>query len=558
MRYVLCVAVVGLCAVGAVAAAPGSNQPVGQKGASRADIPRGEVHRVACGKDGADTYHCYVPKAYDPARRWPVVYGFSPGEGAGKDAATRWAPVAERHGWVVAWSDQASTGRFDAEAVRARFEALMASVRERVTVHADRSYATGFSAGARWAVAMARMFPDRFAGVIPVGGFFPPTRGDHPKHLYVFAIAGKGDPNLRELRAAGRWLGEQGVPFEIRTFDGDHAIAPARLLDEGVRWLTRQWFVHHDDTSPEGRKERLAAADEMLKDIQDLLDRQERSEAYEAAAAFRDIFGNTTHPPLKRRLDQAAATIAALEKDPSVAGMAAYTAPEAGKVVGAFLKALDANPDIDQAKKAEVRTAVEAARRQPDRMADALVDGLVRLYPGFGKALDALGDEDTASAIAALEGFRESPDPYLAAHSAYFTGRAYVMDERYEEAMPLLAKVAGQWIDRTLFAGDSLFLVGICQGRLLRRKAAVRILQDFLTHYPEAPERMRVGADYVARTIETIQEGSLTDVQERMDDSRRRLPCRNGWTIPAAASTSRSPGSRPRPARTASSRCSTN
>jgi len=486
-------------------------------------IPLADVHRVFAGENEEVRYYCYVPKAYDPARRWPVVYGFSPGDRAGRNSAKRWAPVAEKYGWIVAWCDEACTGRFSPEDLKDRFDALMASVQGRLSVHPTRSCATGFSAGARWAVAMACMYPDRFSGVIPVGGFFPPTRGEHPKNVYVYAIAGKDDPNLRELNMAKDMLTEQGVPFVLETFDGGHAIAPARLLDEGVRWLTRQYFIHHDDPSPEGRAERLAAAREMAKEIQDLLKTpDERSEAYERAREFRETFGDSTHAPLEALVAKNDALITALEKDPSVAGMAGYTAPDPDQIIAAFLKALEGLP-VDAAARAAARGAVEAARGDPGRRYDALVDGLSRVYPAFAAAVAALQNEDTVAAIGALEKMVDSPDPYLAAHAAYFMGRAYIMEEKYEDAMPLLAKTAGEWNDRTLYSGDSLFLVGICQGRLLHRKAALRILTDFLTHYPDAPERMLVGADHVARTIEAIQDGSLGDVQERMDDSRRRL-----------------------------------
>jgi len=81
--------------------------------ATQASVPLGQVHPVTCGEDdGAFTVHLYVPKAYDPARRWPVVYGFSPEADAGNEAAQRWAPVAESRGWIVAWSNRAATGRF--------------------------------------------------------------------------------------------------------------------------------------------------------------------------------------------------------------------------------------------------------------------------------------------------------------------------------------------------------------------------------------------------------------------------------------------------------------
>jgi len=198
-------------------------------------------------------------------------------------------------------------------------------------------------------------------------------------------------------------------------------------------------------------------------------------------------------------------------------------APDADGIVRTFLKTLAAAPDLAAGRKQQAVRAVEAARSDPARAQDALVDGLSALYPQFAAGLQALHREDAASAVAVFDGLRTAPDPYLAAHAAYFAGRAYVIDERYEDALPLLAKVAGEWCDRTLFSGDSLFLQGICEARLLQREEALRTLGAFLQRYPDAPERMRVGADHVARTLRALREGSLRDVEDRMEDSRRRL-----------------------------------
>ena len=49
----------------------------------------GDVHRVACDAEGKVSYHCYVPKGYDAKKRYPVVFGFSPGDAGGEKPAER-------------------------------------------------------------------------------------------------------------------------------------------------------------------------------------------------------------------------------------------------------------------------------------------------------------------------------------------------------------------------------------------------------------------------------------------------------------------------------------
>jgi len=508
-----------LAALAAAAGQPAAEPP---KPPKPPELPVGEVHQVLCDDQGKVSYHCYVPKGYDPRKRYPVLYGFPPADGGGEQAAERWAPVAEKYGWVVAYADQGAAGNLKPDALKAHAQAVFASVGKRIAAQPGRNYATGFAAGARRAVAVARLFPDRFAGVLVVGGLQPRVRAEHPKSLAVFAVAGNKDPALRELRYFKERFEKAGIPFQLRSFDGGHAPAPSRLLDEGARWLTRTWYRLHDDPSPEGRRERLAAAKEMLDGIRKQLERGERAAAYDDAVKFREIFAKTTHDRLKALLADAARIVAELEKDPSVAGLKAYKPVPPAQVIKAFAKAIEANAALDPKAKAAARAALAPAVKNPAAGQEAMLSALGALHPAFQAALGAFDNEDPG-AVAAFAKLHASPDPWLAAHAAYFEGRALMMAERYEDALPLLAKVAGEWIGRTLFAGESLFLVGACQAELLNRKAAANVLRDFLKHYPDAPERMRVGADHVVRTLAAIEEGSLVDVQERMDDSRRRL-----------------------------------
>jgi hypothetical protein len=81
----------------------------------------------------------------------------------------------------------------------------------------------------------------------------------------------------------------------------------------------------------------------------------------------------------------------------------------------------------------------------------------------------------------------------------------------------------GKWADKTASGGEVLFLRGVAEVALLRHKEAMETLQSFLTDYPTAPERMRVGAFRQLEQLKLFQEGTLSDVHLRMDFSRRKL-----------------------------------
>jgi hypothetical protein len=68
-----------------------------------------------------------------------------------------------------------------------------------------------------------------------------------------------------------------------------------------------------------------------------------------------------------------------------------------------------------------------------------------------------------------------------------------------------------------------LFLRGVAEVRVLKRKEAAASLGAFLKQYPEASERMKIAAWRVLDLLEQTEDGSLRDVQALMEYSRRRL-----------------------------------
>ncbi len=483
-----------------------------------------QVQRITLDADAALAYSLCLPAKFDPAARYPVLYGFSATDNDGELSAKRWAPISDQFGWVIAWCDRGVTDAPKAADIKPIWDAVMASVEKKVRVHPRRSYAAGFGGGAKAAVALARSYPAKFAGVFADGAFDPGTPAEHPKSIAVFATTTRMNPNARELMKAGADCQEKGVPFRLQPFDAKQPEpAPARILEDGVKWMSKLWFVHQDDDSPEARKERLAAAKEAFDEVRKLLKEDERPAAYDKVLEFRETFQNTTDPALKALITEAATMIAEMEKDPAVAGMKLYKPPAPASVVAAFLKAVEADAKVAEPARAAIKRIFDEAKGDPNQLPDALTSAVAVLHARLREALAALNDEQTQKAIALLKELRQAPDPYLVAHSAYFEGRALIIDERYEDALPLLSKVAGEWLDRTLYGGEALFLVGVCQTQLLRREAALRVFRDFVKLYPDAPERMRIGADHVVRTIQALEDGSLDDVQTRMADSRRRL-----------------------------------
>ncbi len=193
------------------------------------------------------------------------------------------------------------------------------------------------------------------------------------------------------------------------------------------------------------------------------------------------------------------------------------------KVVENFLQTLRERKDLPANTSAEAQKTIEELQSDPYGRAILIAEALRLIHPQFRDALQSLGEENFAAAAAALSPLAKSEDVYLAAESSYFLARSYILEERFEEALPLLEELRGKFADKTVRGGESLFLTGIAEGQLLRREEAVTALTEFIEKYPDAPERMRVGAFRQLEMLKLIEEGTLSDVQLRMEFSRRRL-----------------------------------
>jgi hypothetical protein len=197
--------------------------------------------------------------------------------------------------------------------------------------------------------------------------------------------------------------------------------------------------------------------------------------------------------------------------------------PDVNRILDGFVASVEASTATTAEEKRIVAELVRELRQLPDDRAAAIAESLRLLNSDFKAGLAALGDDNHGAAIVSFSKLRSSADPYLAAAASFYLSRAYLLDERFEEALPLLSDLQGKWADKTANGGEVLFLRGVAEAALLRQEEATNTLTRFLTEYPDAPERMRVGAFRQLEQLKQFQEGSLSDVHVRMDFSRRKL-----------------------------------
>lgn len=204
------------------------------------DLPKGTIiERVVCESDAAQSYALYLPSAYTPQKKWPVIYAFDPGA-RGNIPVKLYRDVAEKYGYIVAGSYNSQNGMQSAP-LQAAISAMIGDTRKRFSIDEKRVYTTGFSGGARVATRVASSCRGCVAGVIACGAGFPSDIKPTEATPFVFyGTVGVDDFNYPELKRLEDKLSALKIPNHIATFEGEHRWASSQLLMEAAEWMELQ------------------------------------------------------------------------------------------------------------------------------------------------------------------------------------------------------------------------------------------------------------------------------------------------------------------------------
>lgn len=249
---------------------------------ARADQPaRGKlVEHISCPADPSQTYTLYLPSAYDPTRKRPLLLVFNPGGRAAR-AAEVFRDAAERFGWIVAASENSRNGPWEPtlRAINAMWPALMTGY----AVDQRRIYAAGHSGGATVAWLLAQQ-TGQLAGIIVSGQPNPQVEPAKGKAFAWFGMAGQTDFNLLEVKKIDEQLSRASNPHRLELFDGGHQWPPADSVGRALGWM--EIVAMKEGRRP--RDEELARtllAEDMAR-AQQLEDRSRVTEAWRSYASI--------------------------------------------------------------------------------------------------------------------------------------------------------------------------------------------------------------------------------------------------------------------------------
>jgi len=237
-------------------------------GSQPEELPRGKViESVACKADPQQSYALYLPSGYAADKKWPMLYAFDPAA-RGKLPVTLFKDAAEKFGYIVVGSNNSQNGMQVAGIVKT----LWADTHARFKIDDQRVYTTGFSGGARVALAVALGYSGQVAGVIACSAGFPASAAPAPGLAFVvFATTGTEDFNFPEVQQLKRKLEALGVRNHLEVFAGGHDWPPADLCAQAIRWMEIQ-----------GMKKGTRVKDDALID-QLLTERTTKTRGYETA-----------------------------------------------------------------------------------------------------------------------------------------------------------------------------------------------------------------------------------------------------------------------------------
>lgn len=213
--------------------------------------------------DGATrTIVVHIPKGYDPRRPWPLIYAL---HGSGSDADTileyvqRLLDDAAEQYVIAAPQGYADLIIHQAEwPPTGEHPAALLKLRQTVHVAADRVYLTGYSLGGHTSWTLAVLYPDEFAGAVPLAGTFTLLLPDLLWESFV--------PNLAHLPILCVW-GQHDIHY------GGERISPEGGIAGVNRALRALLAKHHVPATmielPDvGHRDVVPPADELRKRLQ--------------------------------------------------------------------------------------------------------------------------------------------------------------------------------------------------------------------------------------------------------------------------------------------------
>lgn len=215
-------------------------------------IETGFLNRTYTREGFTMPYVVYMPRDYEPSRKYPVIL-FLHGAGerghdglrqtqVGIGAAIRSSP--ERFPCIVVMPQCPADKWWRGEELEAAYQCLQQTMKE-FSCDPQRVYLTGLSMGGFGSWELAAKYPDTFAAVIPICGRGNPADAEKLKTMPIWVFHGEADsvvpPSFsREMVEALKKAGSTLVRYTELPGTGHNSWDAAYNSAAVIRWLLEQ------------------------------------------------------------------------------------------------------------------------------------------------------------------------------------------------------------------------------------------------------------------------------------------------------------------------------
>ena len=187
--------------------------------AQKLTLAKGKIQDNVMVNDSiAESFALYLPKDFDVAKKWPVVFVLDM-QGRGRQAVSILAPSAENEGYIVASSNNVNDSLSLSKNILVAHR-MMNLVAQVLPVDSNRIYTAGFAGGARLASTVPA-FIAKISGVLSCGAAVSNLELlNQKKPFYFIGIVGVEDYNYTEMLATEKVLNKMKFPNQLFTFQG--------------------------------------------------------------------------------------------------------------------------------------------------------------------------------------------------------------------------------------------------------------------------------------------------------------------------------------------------
>lgn len=445
--------------------------------------------------------------------------------------------------------------------------------------HPDRNYLIGNMEGAMIASAVAKWLEKEIKGVLLFDGIHLHSQG-HPNltcPIYVFAKSESKE--LRQIQQMKSKFIEFNKDFNIVEYDNKLVVPEGKLIAKALDLFNEKWIRNNDDLLPKNIILRQEFSEFELKRIEALLKENKFEETYESTERFIMDFSNTSDKKILAQTEKAQKISINLEKEISVQALLEFRKVKlelktngnkyqgllnsiaklkiiiekypltvsaksaeaeikiieekiyvqklnienksAVEVVALFLKFVDES-GLPKEAKDMIAKEYDKAKSSND-FREVIATCLVLMNRDYANGMVAFSSEKMKTAEKYFDKINPENNPYLKAYQLYYLARISVIQDNFERAEEILNDFLKSHLNFTTHQADAFFLLAVCYYNQFKREKAIGLLTEFEKRFPDAPERMIIGAYQLVNKIEGFEEGSMSDVEERMEYSRRKL-----------------------------------